>query len=289
VSYKNPISEIIQKRFSCRTYTGKPIERRTRQQLADRCAAIDSGPFGTHVRFALVAATEEDQRALRGLGTYGFIKKPAGFVVGAVEQSEHDMEDLGYTMERTVLFATDLGLGTCWLGGTFTRSGFAKKVGLDDGETMPAVASVGYIADRQRRFDAIARRWVAADKRLPWERLFFDSRFGTPISEQDAGQYAVPLEMVRLGPSASNKQPWRIVRRRGAWHFYLQRSPSYRRARGPIHVADMQRIDMGIAMCHFELTATELGLHGRWHAAEPTIAKPDKRTEYVVSWVENEK
>ena len=42
---------------------------------------------------------------------------------------------------------------------------------------------------------------------------------------------------------------------------------------------------MGIAMSHFELTANELGLMGKWQIREPDIEKPDELTEYTVSWV----
>jgi hypothetical protein len=41
---------------------------------------------------------------------------------------------------------------------------------------------------------------------------------------------------------------------------------------------------MGIAMCHFELTAREAGLKGEWIVEEPRIEKPDGLTEYTVSW-----
>jgi len=60
--------------------------------------------------------------------------------------------------------------------------------------------------------------------------------------------------MVRIAPSASNKQPWRIVKIEGAWHFFLERTKGY--GDGIIFkllkLADIQRLDMGIAMCHFE-------------------------------------
>jgi hypothetical protein len=50
-------------------------------------------------------------------------------------------------------------------------------------------------------------------------------------------------------------------------------------------VADLQRMDMGIAMCHFELTAREQGLHGHWETLAPAIENSDELTEYTVSWV----
>jgi nitroreductase len=196
------------------------------------------------------------------------------------------MEDYGYLMERIILFATDLGLGTCWLGGSFTKSSFAKKISARSDELVPAVTSVGHIADRPRRIDALIRRGAGSDKRLPWSRLFFDGSFETPLAPEAAGDYALPLEMVRLGPSASNKQPWRIVRDGTRWHFFLQRTSGYNEGRGRRMwaAADMQRLDMGIAMCHFELTARELGLEGGWVQDEPAIALGDDLTEYTVSW-----
>jgi hypothetical protein len=191
-------------------------------------------------------------------------------------------------MEQIVLFATDLGLGTCWLGGTFTKTGFASKAAVQEGELVPSVISVGYIAKKPRLFDNMIRRSAKADKRRPWERLFFDGGFETPLSHQAAGEYAQPLDMLRRGPSASNKQPWQVVRQGKRWHFYLRRTPGYREGRlnRRMVVADLQRIDMGIAMCHFELTARELGLQGRWERNEPGIIIPDGPLEYTVSWVD---
>jgi hypothetical protein len=69
------------------------------------------------------------------------------------------------------------------------------------------------------------------------------------------------------------------------WHFYLQRTSGYgKRNRDIFKLADMQRIDMGIALCHFELTLREMGLSGEWVFAEPSIEKPDELTEYIVTW-----
>ena len=211
-NFNKPITEIIRGRFSCRTYLETPIEEGTQQRLLDFMEARQSGPFDSCPRFNLVAATEQDRCALRGLGTYGFIKGASGFILGAVEPSERDLADYGYLLDRILLFATDLDLGTCWLGGTFTQSSFARKIALTGNEVLPAVASIGYIADPEKARDGFIRQYAGAHHRLAWEKLFFDRQFGVPLAPEDAGQYVIPLEMVRLAPSASNKQPWRIVR-----------------------------------------------------------------------------
>lgn len=291
-SLNKPITEIIRQRFSCRTYLRReyslsPIAADKRQRLESMIASLRAGPLGTSLRFALVAATEQDTSSLKGLGTYGFIKGASGFIVGAMRSAKKDLEDYGYGMEQIILLATDLELGTCWLGGFFTRSSFARKIVATRDEQVPAVTAIGEIADPGQARDTLLRRRIGADRRLPWEKLFFQGGFGVPLTPEGAGIYAAPLDMVRLGPSASNRQPWRIVQDGNAWHFYLQRTRGYPGglATRLMRIADIQRVDMGIAMCHFELTARALGLNGTWTVREPAIAKPDALTEYTLSWV----
>lgn len=287
MTFSKSVSELIKQRYSCRTYEEKPIEEALQSQLADYLAKNTDGPFESDVRFQLTAATEGDRRALRGLGTYGYIKGATGFIIGAMGPGKRNLEDFGYLMECSVLYATELGLGTCWLGGSFTKSGFAKKIATRDDEMVPAVTATGYIAPKRSFRDRIIRRRIEGVSRRPWEALFFEGQFGTAIGREAAGDYVVPLEMVRLAPSATNRQPWRIIREDDIWHFFLQRTPNYGDT-GLARImvkADLQRIDMGIAMCHFELAAKEAGLNGEWVLREPVIRKPDEFTEYAASWI----
>jgi nitroreductase len=284
---QKPVAEVIRQRFSCRTYLDQPIDEQRQRRLTEFLATNRVGPLGTRARFALVAATPGDHEALRGLGTYGFIKGATGFIVGAAERSPKDLEDFGYLMEHVILFATDLGMGTCWLGGTFSKNRFAGKIEVRRDEIMPAVTAVGNIAQGPHTRDWI-RKNARGTSRLPARQLFFDRRFGQPLPADGAGAYAAPLEALRWAPSASNKQPWRIVRAENAFHFHLVRTKGY--GKGSLlfyllQLADLQRVDLGIAMCHFELPARELGLAGRWVVEDPNIAKPDDRTEYIVSWI----
>jgi len=287
IIFTQPLPEIVRQRFSCRSYLNRPLSETIRQRLAACTTSTKTGPFGSQSRFELVAATEGDRQALRHLGTYGFIKDAPGFIIGATLDAPHNLEDFGYLMESIILFATDLGLGTCWLGGSFTKSSFAKKISAGRLELVPAVISVGYINENPRGIDGLVRRRARSDRRIPWDQLFFDNSFGVPLPPQAAGDYRLPLEMVRLSPSASNQQPWRIVKDQNRWHFYLQRTPGYRERIlvRLFTVADLQRIDLGIAMCHFELMARELGLPGGWELDDPRLTKPAELAEYTVSWV----
>ncbi len=287
MNFSRPVTEVIQDRFSCRTYLEKPIAIEEQQQLKSYLPQLETGPLGTSLRFELIAAAEHDESELRGLGTYGFIKSARGFLAGSMCPGQKNLEDFGYRLEQAILYATDLGLGTCWLGGSFTKSSFARRISASRDERIPAVVSLGYIPDEDQARQGLMRRQVGGDRRLPWEDLFFNGRFGSSLAREKAGRYATPLEMVRLGPSASNKQPWRVIQDGHAFHFYVQRTKGYRESlvQRLLNVEDLQRVDLGIAMSHFELTARELGLRGRWAAQEPELAKPDTLTEYTISWI----
>ncbi|MBF0449846.1 MAG: nitroreductase family protein [Candidatus Magnetomorum sp.] len=286
--FEKSVQDVIAARSSCRSYIEDPIPIEKQNKINDFFKDHITGPFHSTARFILVSATKDDTDALKNLGTYGFIKGASGFIIGAVDKhSEKNMEDYGYVMEKIILLATDLELGTCWIGGSFNKSSFAQKMDIKDNEMLPAVAAIGNKREKRTAVDSIIR-WAAGSKnRQPGEHLFFSDTLETPLTQKMAGDYALPLEMVRLGPSASNKQPWRIVKdnNQPIFHFYLQRSKSYSRNFKLLKWADLQRIDMGIAMCHFELSANEIGLNGRWHVADPELSNVPEDIEYSVTWI----
>jgi hypothetical protein len=271
--------ETIQKRVSCRTFGGKPIDGEAMEKLREFLRSNTRGPFGNALRFELIDLTETERAELKSLGTYGVIKGAGLYIAGAVSKGPRAMEDFGFGMERNLLFATALGLGTCWLGGTLNRAGFARKIGLSAEEFMPAISPVGYPADKRSLTDRAFRFMAKSDKRKPWQELFFDERPGNPLVKNKAGAGGQALESVRIGPSASNRQPWRVICTGVSFHFFLARTSGYDKMLGEIH---LQEVDMGIALCHFELASAELGIAGSWKQAKPGF---DADTwEYVVSW-----
>lgn len=283
----NSIADLIRSRFSCRTYLSQPIDVDLKVRINEYISSDQEGPFGTRARFELVEVSKNDQLSLQRLGTYGFIKGATGFLVGATKRADDNLEDFGYLFERIVLHATSLGLGTCWLGGTFTKSSFARRISAGDDEIVPVVVSVGYIADKPRMIERLLGKNPHSKSRLPRDKLFFEGDFGNPLKRESAGEFDLPLRMVRLAPSASNRQPWRVVKQDNKFHFYLQRTPGYQESWlvRLTTIADLQRIDMGIALSHFGLMVEELGLVGHWQKADPSIPLPNEWTEYTISWI----
>lgn len=278
--YQESLDTLVKRRYSVRTYTSKPIPQSVKEEIEAYIKTLSS-PFPAKPTFTLVETAVAENGAK--LGTYGMVKGASNFIVSQVKDEPYAVEALGYEFEQLILFLTTLHLGTCWLGGTFDRAEFAKALGEADQSLIPAISPYGYFEKKTLR-ESFMRSFVHADSRKPWNTMFFDGDFNTPLSQAAAGPYAQLLEMLRLAPSASNKQPWRVVRQSGSYHFYEQRTPGY----SDTFKFDMQGIDMGIAACHFQLSAQEQGIGGKFDLnAAPALTLP-ANTIYKFSWIPDE-
>lgn len=253
--------ELIRTRKSVRTFDGEWIDDADLQKLTAYCNTIRN-PYDIPTEFILLEAE-----------TYG-LSSPviAGehfYITAKVPRCLHCEEAFGYAFEQMVLYAWSLGIGTTWIGGTIKRDVFEKAAQCRDGELMLCVSPLGYPAKNRSLREIAMRTAVRADKRLTEQELFWENGFTEPLQANNL-TIRDALEAVRLAPSAVNKQPWRIVRMGNTYHFYEHHSlPG-----GPW---DVQRVDMGIALCHFMmLTGGELRL------TEPQIEAP-KDLEYVAS------
>ncbi len=274
MKFEKSVIDNIKTRVSTRTFDERAIQGETLKKFE---AYLDEINMSTKInaRFILAQGIGSGDKKL---GTYGVISGAHTYIIGLIDKSETDAAAFGYLFEEIVLAANDLGLHTCWLGGTFKKSDFEAKLTLKEDEKIAIISPLGYKKEKQRMLETAMRGLVGANKRKPWQELFFDETLEVALDENKVKAYAVPFEMVRLGPSASNKQPWRIVKKADCYHFYLSRTKGY----GALDF-DMQLNDVGIAMCHFELSAKELGLKGSWHKQSPGDLKND--WVYVNSWV----
>ncbi|MBQ7338693.1 MAG: nitroreductase [Clostridia bacterium] len=264
------VTELIRNRRSVRSYDGRALEMKDLEKLRELMQDTEN-PYALPVKFELLNAKEHGLLCpvVSGTETY---------VGGKIKKSEHADVAFGYSFEMLVLHAWSLGIGTVWLGGTMNRPAFETAMGLGADEIMPCASPLGYVANKMSMREGMMRKAIKADERLPFERLFFDGNFDMPLTKEKAGSLALALEMVRLAPSAVNKQPWRVVACEGAVHFYLKRSKGITRS----DTLDMQKIDMGIALCHFALTAKACGLRVSFSSVAPAIKTDD---EYIASYL----
>ncbi len=273
------IGEIISQRRSERTYNEVPIPEDIKQRIKDYISKVDA-PFNTKIRFELVD-TDKSGSGLK-LGTYGVISGASSFICAATEKTARYEENLGYAFEKIILYATSLGLGTCWLGGTFKRSEFGKAIDLKENELLPIISPIGYAKEKRGILDSLMVMVAGSRNRKDWDELFFDKDFNKPLKKEENSGIKEIFEAVRLAPSASNKQPWRIVKDENVFHFFLARNVGY----GNVASFDIQRLDIGIAMFHFDAMAKEFGLPGKWVDRNPGLQAAGN-VEYIISYDTN--
>lgn len=268
----NHMEEYIRQRRSVRTYDGRELKKEDQEKLCSFMEKIEN-PYEIPVSFKFMNAKEDGLTCPVVIGT-------DLYVGGKIKLVPNFNVAFGYSFEMLVLYAQSLGIGTVWLGGTMNRSAFEQAMELAADEIMPCASPLGYPARKMSMRESMMRKAIKADERLPFEELFFDGTFDKTLSKESAGALAQPLEMVRLSPSAVNKQPWRVVVADNAVHFYLKRSKGF----GHDTNLDMQMIDMGIALCHFFLAAKENGLSIVFSQNAPMI-RAESDMEYVASYL----
>ncbi|WP_026506817.1 nitroreductase family protein [Butyrivibrio sp. MC2013] len=237
----NDFLELCKNRRSVRSFDGKLPDSNILDELKSFASKI-ANPYGVKVRFVFLDAKEHDLSS-------PVLSGDRYYVTAVVDKVEHSDEAFGYSFEKLLMHAHELGLGTVWIGGTMPRDKFEKASDLADGEIMPCVSPLGITAGKMSVKEILMRKGVKADSRLPFDKLFFTGDFSTPLTEDRAKELGIykALEAVRLAPSAVNKQPWRVIADDHKAVFYVKHdkgfsTPSY----------DLQVIDLGIAMYHFE-------------------------------------
>lgn len=265
----------IRQRKSVRTFEKRPLTNDDRATVQALMAAVDN-PFGVDVRLHLLEASASGEK----LSTYGVVRDASAYIGAETVWQSLAPLALGYQLESFVLGATACGLGSVWLGGTFKRAAFAKAMGVAEDRWFPVVIPIGYAARRRSTAERALRHVTKADEREMWRDLFTQDGFQVQLSEEAAESYAVPLEMLRLAPSAANGQPWRVVKCGNLFHFYETHKPSL----GQEQVR-LRHIDLGIGIAHFHLTARALGLQGRFVQAPLEGVRIPEDTFYHISWL----
>nr|WP_236587774.1 nitroreductase family protein [Tumebacillus amylolyticus] len=255
--------EGVELRHSSRSYTGEPLSTEIRTKLLN---FLDSGwePYPeSHTRAVFIEGTDKTSRIFKGfLGSYGKVTNaPALIAIIADVDRPHFYEAAGYMGEQCVLYATALGLESCWVGGFFRPEEAGKIAGLGKSERVLCVVAIG--TAKQGGMTSL------------YEGLF---KFGSTnrgkrkdVSEIHYLEDITPphwflraIEAVQIAPSSFNKQPWHIMYHRdgrislSATEDYKEKAPLYAGA------PNSSRLCCGIAMAHFKVTTRALGIEGHW-------------------------
>lgn len=262
------LTDLISSRKSVRTFDKNRLSEDDCRKITEHMKQIDN-PFNIPVEFVILDAKEH------GLSS-PVLSGEQMYVAGKVEKRPYADVAFGYSFEKLVLYAWSLGIGTVWIGGTMKREQFEAAAGVKEGEMMPCVSPLGYPAKKRAIKETMMRTGVGADSRISADKLFFEKEWGQAYTPDD--DMADIFEMVRWAPSAVNKQPWRIIVKDNVYHFYEKKDKGY----VSDATGDLQKIDVGIALCHFTMGLEEIGKQSEVIIDDPGITIPEN-VEYIAS------
>ena len=270
------VKETIKRRVSTRSYEEKSLTKKDKRKLIDFNASL-TNPFGVDVKVQYISKDKgaEDVQ----LGTYGTIRGAKDFLAITVKDQSYAMEAVGYQFENLVLYATDMGLGTVWLAGTFNRKDFKNVIEISDEDLFPCICPVGYPGQKRSFIEKITRVSLGSKKRKDWDKIFFLDDFSKSLTKEDAGRYTDALDMLRLAPSATNAQPWAVVKEGDKFHFFCNYKNSINN-----DIKKIKHLDLGIALSHFHQTAMSDGLNGKLEVADIDFDVPENM-HYIITYM----
>lgn len=270
------VKEVIKRRISNRTYEERSLTEEDKKKLLEFNSTL-TNPFGVEVKVQYISKEKGADDVQ--LGTYGTIKGAKDFLAITVKDQPYAMEAIGYQFENLVLYATDMGIGTVWLAGTFKRKDFINAIEIGEDDLFPCICPLGYPAQKQSFLEKITKASLGSKKRKDWDKLFFLEDFTKALTKADAGIYEDALEMLRLAPSATNSQPWAVVKEGNKFHFFC----NYKNTLND-DVKKIKHIDIGIALSHFHQTAMSKGINGNLQVEDIGFSIPDNM-HYVLSYI----
>ena len=149
--------DTIRRRYSCRAYQERPIEKEKLDILFEAARLAPSAKNEQDWRFVVVTDKETKHQVAETTNRPDVFEK-AGVIIAACSNSDHVMRcgqaigpiDVAIALEHIALQATDLGLATCWIG-----SFYADKVRaiLDIPADIAVIElmALGYPADEPKK------------------------------------------------------------------------------------------------------------------------------------------
>ena len=214
------IFEAIENRHSVRRYLDKKIP-------SDIIEILKNEIYNCNVEGALnIQLITDRPEAFLGIkASYGKLSNVSCYIALVGKKSKTLDYRVGYYGERIVIKAQQLGLNTCWLGGTYSKRKAICELG--EGECLRLVIAIGYGATQGH-----ARKSKAVDEVASVYE-------GTEMPEW----FIKGAECALKAPTALNQQKFKFILWRG--RCVIPRSGT----------GFFTKVDLGIAMYHFELGA----------------------------------
>lgn len=246
--------ELLKKRHSVRNYTLQTVPVEMRNALQASVTMINSHESG--LNFQLVYDNDDPFRGFTR--SYGFFRNARNYLACVIDPTFPNTEErAGYFAEQFVIKATELGLGSCFIGGTFSRSHVDAQMHVY--EQLPFIVAFGYEDNEHGSWvSRVAAKMIHRNSLAP--REFFegdDEKYKSALEKYPWLPEA--LEALACAPSSLNKQPVRVGLADDGM-LYARSLPADAKS----------AIDLGIAKFNFAAVAP-----GDWEWGERAPFYPD--------------
>ena len=280
------VFDLMRVRRSCRSYQTRTLTK------ADHLALMESVQI--HMQESKIGKSPVRFEYISAPITVWPVVNASEFLVAIVPKEYHRLAviDVGRSLQKVVIDATRMGLGTCWIGPGADHHSIRQSLGdRFDPETdhIICVCAVGYPSRYVPIFLRVFNRQVK--RRFPLSELFFvDTNFEQPLNIDTSpfNRFGRNYESCQWAPSSYNGQTTRCVAvtdedgKIQRFDFYATTASRYY---APVAV--------GIWCANWELGCEKLGIPGDFAIlASDERNIPDNQPSlpvYDVSWLPAEK
>ena len=231
----------IEQRTSRRSYKNQKPDRQKLEQVRHLIDTVNQ-ESGLQVQFV-----ENGETFLSGFkASYGlFSGKPSVIVLTGKKSDPELKQKCGYYGEFILLECVALGLGTCWIGGTYSKEACRNTITINDQEEIVCIIAAGIVYQNKTMKELLLSQFGKGKQ--TFDELLVEKDCAPPLWVSNG------IEAARTAPSAVNGKPI-------AYQFLNNQLTASIAKKNH----GSEEIDLGISMAHFQLGAQQGLKEGTW-------------------------
>lgn len=156
-----------------------------------------------------IMANNEVYLPLDGIAGYkGHMIDAPAYIVLLSDVADHYIENAGFVGQELILKATEIGVDSCWV--TFSDSKTVKeKLNIVSDKEVVALIALGFEKDKPK----IGKATLNPAYRMGLDEIVYMNTWGNGADAATLEERGIldAFAFARLAPSAWNKQPWRFL------------------------------------------------------------------------------
>lgn len=242
----NEYYDAMKTRISRRAYLQQPMDAGTAGRVGTLVDEVNQRS-GLSLRFVT-----DGTPALSAVASKGMFSGAPSYIALIGPDSPAGRTACGYYGEQLLLECVALGLGTCWVAGTYKKESVLTQCAPAQGEALFGVLAVGLCPAGQTAKERLLSLAIHK-KQVPYTQMIAQTAAPlAPALEQ-------ALKELERAPSALNKHSPRFSYENGMLSAWVEQPDS------------QQSLDLGIAKFHIQMSLAAQGISLQWNDANQIV------------------